>query len=280
MRLAPVLLALLGLSACTASRPAAVPAPPGVRHENLNAVLWMQTAAEYRANSLSVYRGAQAALGPALADTAWSAEPAQTARGGFGALPPAVVLDADETVLDNSAYQARLVARDTVYDGRTWAAWVAEERAGAVPGALDYARDAARRGVRVVYLTNRRADEEASTARTLEALGFPVADGDALLTRGERPEWAASDKGPRRAFVAARYRVVQYVGDNLGDFVSGENATVEARAALAASYEEFWGTRWFMLANPTYGSWEGALTQGTATPEAARAAKVRALRQR
>jgi len=280
MRFAPVLLALLGLSACTASRPAAVTAPADVRHENLNAVLWMQTAAEYRANSVAVYRGAQAWLGPALADTAWSAEPAQTVRGGFGALPPAVVLDADETVLDNSAYQARLVARDTVYDGRTWAAWVAEERAGAVPGALDYAREAERRGVRVVYLTNRRADEEASTARTLEALGFPVADGDAVLTRGERPEWVASDKGPRRAFVAARYRVVQYVGDNLGDFVSGENATVEARAALAASYEGFWGTRWFMLANPTYGSWEGALTQGATTPEAARAAKVRALRQR
>ncbi len=258
-----------------ATAPVAVPA-----NDNLNAVLWMQTSEEYRAVALGTYRAAQARLGDALADTSWSADPAQAARGGFGRLPTAVVLDVDETVLDNSPYQARGVADGTGYVPATWSAWVREGRERAIPGALDYVRSAASRGIRVVYLTNRVAVEEAPTAARLAALGFPIADGDAVLVRGERPEWAASDKDPRRAFVTANYRVLHYVGDNLGDFLGHENDTPAARRALTAPYDAWWGVRWFALPNPTYGSWEGALTRGlpSGSPaDSARAAKRRAL---
>ena len=256
--------------------PAAVPA-----RDNLNAVLWMQTSEEYRAVTLGTYRAAQARLGDALADTSWSADPEQAARGGFGRLPTAVVLDVDETVLDNSPYQARGAFDGTAYDPATWAAWVREGRERAIPGALDYIRSAAARGIRVVYLTNRRADEEAATTARLVALGFPVADGDAVLVRGERPEWAASDKDARRAFVTGRYRVLHYLGDNLGDFLGRENDTPAARRALTSPYDAWWGVRWFALPNPTYGSWESALTRtlpAGSPADSARAAKRRALR--
>ena len=289
--LVPALLALpLLLGACRTAAPAA---PAAVRigamsaaravpaHDNLNAVLWMQSAEEYRAVALGTYRAAEARLADALDDTTWSADPFQARGGGFGRLPAAVVLDVDETVLDNSPYQARSAYDGTPYDPATWGAWVREGHERAIPGALDYTRAAAARGIRVVYLTNRRADEEAPTAARLAALGFPIADGDAILTRGERPGWAASDKDTRRAFVAGRYRILQYLGDNLGDFLGHENDTPEARRQMTAPYDAWWGMRWFALPNPTYGSWETALTRGLpagSPADSARAAKRRALR--
>ena len=286
MRLpALAVLATVLLAGCAGSRPAAetaavAPVAPAAApaDDNLNAVLWMQTAVEYRATALAVYRAAEAVLPRALADTAWTADPAQAARGGYGRLPVAVVLDADETVLDNSPFGARLVRDGAAYSPAAWAAWVNEGRERAVPGAVAFAQAAARLGARVVYLTNRTGAEEAPTVASLRRLGFPAADSGAVLTRGERAEWAAADKGARRAFVTATHRVVLYVGDNLGDFVSGEAAPVAARDALVAPYEAYWGTRWFMLPNPTYGSWEGALTRGTTGADAGRAAKRAALR--
>lgn len=256
----PLLAGLVLLSGCTATRPAG-PAPAPLRtNENLHAVLWVQTALEYEASALQAYRAAARLLDSALVDPGWTAAPEQAAAGAYEALPPAVVLDVDETVLDNSAYQARLIEDEAEYGRASWTAWVEEAAATPVPGALDFTRYAAARGVRVVYLTNRRAGEEAATRRNLARLGFPLAEADdVVITRGERPAWEASDKGPRRAAVAARYRILLLVGDNLGDFLSDVDTTLAARAALAQPYQAYWGRQWIMLPNPQYGSWEGAL---------------------
>ena len=158
--LAAAFVAVVGLAGCRTTAPvvsepaaAAIPA-----HDNLNAILWMQTAEEYRAVALSVYRGAEARLADALADTAWSADPEQLRRRGYGRLPTAVVLDVDETVLDNSAYAARGIVDGTAYAPATWGAWVREGRETAIAGALAYTQAAAAHGIRVVYLTNRMGD--------------------------------------------------------------------------------------------------------------------------
>ena len=269
-RLRPfVLLPILALLAgCAAPRTATegmpaegVPAERSVRtHEGLLATLWTQTAVEYEAAALQAYRLAALQLDRALADPSWTAALEQQAQPDFDALPPAVVLDVDETVLDNSPYQARLILDDAVYSSATWDPWVREEQAAPVPGALAFTRYAAGRGVRVIYLTNRRSHLEEATRNNLARLGFPMAEGeDVVITRGEREEWADSDKGPRRAAVAERYRVLLLVGDNLGDFLDGVDASVAEREALAAPYADYWGTRWILLPNPQYGSWEGAL---------------------
>lgn len=261
-------LALLLIAGCAPTGisvpdPTEVPVGPAVvtPNENLHATLWVQTAAEYHALALQTYTTARAQLDAALADPRLSADPVQLAAGGYENLPPAIVLDVDETVLDNSVYQARLIRDGGVYDRESWQAWVREEAAPAVPGALEFIEYAAAQGVAIVYLTNRRSNVEEPTRRNLLAAGFPVADDfDAVLTRGEISE--GSDKGPRRASVAARFRVVQYVGDNLGDFLSDVDTSVEERHQQVLAYADWWGERWFMLPNPQYGSWEGVLFDG------------------
>lgn len=241
-----------GLAACQT----AAPAPPA-GHENLNATLWLQTAAEYRAVTLQAYQTALAHLDRALADPAWTAAPEQT--GDYGALPAAVILDLDEAVVHSDAYQAGLVVHDREFSLEDWNDWVRSEETEPVAGALEYVRHAMNRGVQIFYVTNRTHEVEAATLATLRELGFPVdPEGEDLLTRFERPEWG-TDKSSRRAFLARKHRIVQVVGDNLNDFTSGADRPTDVRMALVERYRAWWGTRWIILPNPAYGSWERAL---------------------
>ena len=226
--------------------------------ENLNGVLWVQTAVEYRGTALQAYALGSRVLDDALADPSWTAALEQV--GDFEDLPPAVILDVDETVLDNSFFEARLTLDNEGYSATLWDAWVAEEAATATPGALEFINRAVGRGVTVFYVTNRRSHLEDATRANLAALGFPVSDDvDTVLTRGERPEWEGSDKTPRRQHVAAGYRIVLMFGDNRGDFTAASAGTVAERRAFADRYREYWGSRWITLANPTYGSFIGAV---------------------
>jgi acid phosphatase len=234
--------------------------PPEHRrtHELLNSVLWTQTAAEFQVLAKQSYIRAQEALDEALEDTSWTAALEQ--EGLYDMRPPAVILDVDETVLDNSPYEARLIQREAMFSTDTWHQWCQEARAPAIPGALEFTRYAASKAVTVFYVTNRRHEVEEATRKNLEALGFPLdSRRDTLLTRGERREWDTSDKTPRRKEVASRHRVLLLIGDNLGDFVPIDGLTVDQRAKLVEQYPDYWGKRWIMLPNPQYGSWEGAL---------------------
>jgi len=231
-----------------------------LRHPLLSATLWTQTAVEYDGVTRGAYQLAEEMLTPALADSTWSAdlEQADRAPARYRDKPPAVVLDVDETVLDNSPYQARLIQQDASYDSDSWAAWSRERAADPVPGALAFTQHADSLGVQVIYLTNRDASLEKATRDNLQQLGFPVQDApDAVLTQGERPGWEPKD--PRREWVAERYRILLLVGDNLGDFVEPADTTLTARQQMADRHERFWGTRWIVLPNPQYGSWDGAL---------------------
>jgi acid phosphatase len=234
------------------------PPTPALRdtHEGLHSVLWVQTAAEYYASCATVYEQAKAALARGLADRTWTAASEQT--GSFGRLPPAVVLDLDETVFDNSPFQGTLVRDRTIYTPAAWDAWVSRAEAGAVPGAVEFLRFARERRVAVFYISNRGHAQEQDTVANLIKLGAPVDPaGQSVLSPGERPEWA-SEKAPRRAFVAKTHRIVLLIGDDLGDFVAGSRDLPEQRLQLARANARQWGTRWFLLPNPMYGSWERA----------------------
>lgn len=282
-----LVLALLALAACGRGNvrdEAYAPAPgqPPVAgatfgaHDNLNAVLWMQVAAEYEASIRTVYNAAGDVLDRALADRGWDALP-RSERGGQRVehLPPAIILDADETVIDNSAYQARLIERGERFDAATWEAFVNERRSRALPGAVEFLRAAAQRGVTVFYVTNRSAAEKRATYDNLRALGFPMSDPeDTVLTIDESQGWA-SDKGTRRQFVGERYRVLMLFGDNLGDFLDGHRGSNPERSALIEGYRGWWGERWFMLPNPSYGGWEGAVIRGTDDHSAAKRRHLR-----
>jgi len=262
------------------SQPPGAPAVPYTRHthENLNAVLLMQTAAEYRATALQAYRLAQLQLDAALSDPPWTAATEQS--GDASSLPPAVILDLDETVLDNSAFQARSVEDGSPYSDAAWNGWAEERKSGAIPGAVEFLTYATSRGVTPFYVTNRDHTVEDATRDVLAKLGVPVTTGrDAVLTRHENG-WDGSDKSSRRQSVAANYRVLLLIGDNFEDFIAGTRTSVADRAALLQKYESFWGRKWIVLPNPTYGSWEGALTFGMTQPSDAQtlAAKYHALK--
>ena len=251
---------LWGAGVGCAGRAPASAGPPAVAardtHEGLQAVLWMQTSAEYQALCSAAYRQAAGSLAEALTDPQWSAVPG---AGDDRGLPPAIILDLDETVLDNSPLQGQLVLDRTPYLPATWQAWVARAEAGLLPGAEEFFEVAGARGVEVYFVTNRTAAEEASTIANLQKLGI-TATADHVLCSGESG-WT-SDKTARRAEVARRHRVLLLVGDDLNDFVSTSGTTPAERMALARRFSTRWGRDWILLPNPVYGSWDRALYPG------------------
>ena len=275
-RAVALLAAALALAGCR-SLPAPAPgAPPATQpvaaeavpaNDNLNAVLWVQRSTEYRALAETVYRAAEERLDAALADPSWDAlVPAERAAAGNAAgLPPAIILDIDETVLDNSAYQARLVVDGAEFADPTWDAWVEERRAVAVPGAAALTRAAAERGVTVFYISNRSAALGEATLANLRSEGMPVQDDGVFLGLGTQVpgcEQKGSGKTCRRQLVGRGHRVLMQFGDQLGDFVQPAAGTMDAHAALHAEHRAWFGERWWMLPNPTYGSWESAAFEG------------------
>jgi 5'-nucleotidase (lipoprotein e(P4) family) len=274
-----VCIAALAVACASApSRPAAAaklsPCPSGPTFASGadRATLWMRNSSEYRSATETVYRAALESLKKGLADPSWTAEPSQ--GGDLSALPPAVVMDIDETVLDNSESEMRLLLEGTCFEAfpESWDAWVAERKAPAVPGAVEFIRsartlkDPAGRAVRVFFVTNRECEkrpssdgacpQEEDTAANLRTLGLGTdALPDELLVRGERPDWDG-EKLSRRLEIARDYRIVLNIGDDLADFlpVVRRQSIAERDLARCAS-DAFWGRRWFMLANPIYGSW-------------------------
>lgn len=276
MRLSLIACAVLALAACKpvsftapdrTAAPAtdAAPTKPAATaggDENLNAVAWVQTSAEYRAVCETVYRAAADKLDAALKEKHWDALVPEERGNAATGLKPAVVLDVDETVLDNSPYQARLVRNGKEYDEVTWDQWVAEKKAKPVPGVVDFAKAANAKGVTLLYVSNRAVHLKDATIANLKAVGLPVADDSVFLGLGtvvEGCEQNGSEKNCRRLLAGRKYRVLMQFGDQLGDFVQVVANTREGRGALYGEYEDWFGERWFMLPNPTYGSWEPAL---------------------
>ena len=238
------------------------PQPGPQANDNMNAVAWVQASLEYRLIAGQTYRSALVQLDRALKTPDWDAlVPDERANPAAG-LAPAVIVDIDETVLDNSPYQARLVRDGGAYDEVTWDGWVREEKATPVPGALEFAQAAAARGVTVFYVTNRAAHLEEPTLRNLRAVGFPIQDASQFLGLGffvEGCEQEGSEKGCRRQHVGRTHRVLMQFGDQIGDMATISANTPQGREQAMAPYLGWVGERWFVLPNPTYGSWEPAL---------------------
>lgn len=259
----------MALSACkrtdtpadAAAAPAAAADAAVAANDNLNAVLWMQRAQEYKAITEQTYRAAADHLDKALKEPNWDAlVPEERANAAKG-LKPAVVLDVDETVLDNSPYQARLVRDGKEYDEMTWDQWVAEKKAKAIPGVVDFAKAANARGVTLLYISNRAVHLKEATLANLRAEGLPVADDSVFLGLGtvvKDCEQAGSEKNCRRRLAGQQYRVLMQFGDQLGDFAEVTANTNEGRDALLQQYHDWFGERWWMLPNPTYGGFEPA----------------------
>jgi 5'-nucleotidase (lipoprotein e(P4) family) len=239
------------------------------------AILWAQSA-EAKALSLQAYALAQERLQAALKNA--------KNRSKKNTKPLAVVVDIDETILDNSPFSAHARYEPFSRLGAAWLAWERRAVAAPLPGAVEFLRFAEKNGVTTFYLSNRSERYKELTLQNLRAAGFPVARDEQLLLRSfgsDSAIGARADKEPRRRFVAQQYDVALFIGDNLADFAeefeykSAEermNATLKARAA--------WGKRFIVLPNAMYGQWEDALYDYRTLSDEARAARREELLRR
>lgn len=223
----------------------------------LLSTLWTQRSVEFKGNALTVYALARYRLDEALADKKWTAAPMEQ-KGDYEALPPAIVLDVDETVLDNSAYQVWMMKTGQTFNTKTWNEFCAAQMSKAVPGAAEFTRYAESKGVKVFYITNRGAETEKDTRENMQKLGFPMGGNvDTFLMQNEKPDWG-SQKGTRRAVIAKDYRILLSFGDNFGDFDDRYRTSEADRLKAFEENKERWGREWLVIANPTYGSFDTA----------------------
>ncbi|QDT10395.1 5'-nucleotidase, lipoprotein e(P4) family [Planctomycetes bacterium K23_9] len=223
-----------------------------------NSVAYVQNAAEFRLACEQAYQLALLQLRQGLLDVRWTADEVQIVDGGFQAKPPAVILDVDETVLDNSAFNARNILSGKPYAMSTWNAWCNESKAGVIPGSLEFVRAAKRLGVEVFYITNRRDEVKPATLENLQRWGFPVTE-HTLMTQNSKDN-RDGRKTTRRAAVAKDYRIVLLVGDNLSDMCTEvEVRDTQQRNDVARTKTAVLGSRWILIPNPVYGAWERAL---------------------
>ena len=230
--------------------------------DSLNATAWFQTSVERDLVFREIYRAAGEKLATALADKSWDALPRGDRDNDPRALPPAIIVDVDETVLDNSPNQVRQIRKGGEFNDVDWDAWVQQRAAKPLPGALEFLSAAARQGVTVFYISNRSAAQSAATVDNLRQVGFPIAGAGQFLGKGTPVEGCTakgSDKGCRRRSVGRSYRVLMQFGDQVGDFVDIAANTGDGRRAAIAPYADWVGERWWTLPNPVYGSWEPAL---------------------
>lgn len=231
------------LAAAASSLAAQNPAQPQYRE-----VKWVRDSEEYAAIARMVYRIAERAV-----------------EGGARQLPRgqgwAVILDADETALDNTAYELERRTYQQPHDEVVYQAWIARRESGAVPGAQDFIAAVRRLGGHVAWISNRLEVTREHTRANLERHGLLSADdrlclmtADTAYTKRARRAEVANGTGAC-AWAGQRLAVLAFLGDQLGDFPAAGEADADAGNDAA------FGARYFLLPNPMYGSWERRVTR-------------------
>lgn len=211
-------------------------------------LLWMRTSAEYRALAYQGYNVAMNAVKMAVTDPSHQRKSL------------AIVLDADETVVDNTKLMGESIANGNGrFDAPWWRQAVHQGKSQAMPGAVDFLNEVHKQGVEIFYVSNRYAPVNLDvTIQNFKELGFPSVDKDHVLLFEKD-----SDKQPRFDMIAKKYYVVVYMGDNAGDFPIGtKGKTLAERNSIIDGYKEDFGTTFVVFPNPAYGSWVSALAKG------------------
>ena len=204
--------------------------------------------AEYRALAYQGYNVAMNAVKMAVTDPSHQRKPL------------AIVLDADETVVDNTKLMGEsIVNGNGSFDAPWWRQAVHQGKSQAMPGAVEFLNEVHKQGVEIFYVSNRYAPVNLDvTIQNFKELGFPSVDKDHVLLFEKD-----SDKQPRFDMIAKKYYVVVYMGDNAGDFPIGtKGKTLAERNALIDNHKEDFGTTFVVFPNPAYGSWVSALAKG------------------
>lgn len=207
----------------------------------IGSTLWVQNSAEYKALAYQAYNIAQDKLAAKI----------NSNKKGKAL---AVILDADETIVDNSAYQATNILENKTYSSESWKAWVDKAQATAIPGALEFLNFAAKNNVEIFIVTNRKENEVESSFKNFKKLKFPI-KLENIFARGK-----SSSKEERRTSIAQKYEIVLMLGDNMADFSNlFEKKNTADRAAASDALNVEFGRKMIVLPNPMYGDWESAI---------------------
>ena len=217
----------------------------------IGAILYQQKSGEYRALAYQAYNIARLRL-----DQDFDKKNLKLLPKAERKRPRAVIVDIDETVLNNSPSNAYEAKFNVPFNEKDWYAWGEARKATAVPGAVDFLNYAVSKGVKVFFISNRDDVQEQATIDNLRKVGFNDVSAENVWLRVNK----VSTKEPRRLAVAAKYRVVMLMGDNLDDFsnVFETKPTAERFAEVDKSRDLF-GKRFIVLPNAMYGTWENAI---------------------
>lgn len=167
----------------------------------------------------------------------------------------AVIVDIDETLLNNSPFEAQMILSDSADWEFLWDKWIGTASADTLPGALGFLKYAKNKGVEVFYVTNRDTSEKAFTLMNLQKFKFPFADEKHLIARITNDP----SKEKRRKQVAKEYDIVLLCGDNLGDFAGMFDNYNESISDSIIKHKNEFGKRFIVLPNPMYGAWENQI---------------------
>jgi 5'-nucleotidase (lipoprotein e(P4) family) len=205
------------------------------------ATIYQQRAGEYRALCFQAFNIAHLRVDEIIK--------VQSAK------PKAIVTDIDETILDNSPYEAHQTLQGKDYESASWSEWVSKINADTVPGSLNFLNYAFSKGLEIFYVTNRGESERGVTLKNLQKFNFPNADSAHLF-----PLQNTSSKEKRRQTILSSHEIVMLMGDNLGDFSNlFDKKNVDERMKNVNSVAAEFGDKFIVLPNPAYGDWESSL---------------------
>jgi len=213
-----------------------------ITSENLlNAVAWFQHSAEMEACYYQAFNQAQTQL-------------LTNIKNATTDLPKAVVVDIDETMLDNSPFEGYLIQKNLEYTKDLWNEWVQLGAAEALPGALEFSKFAEQNDVAIIYVSNRSVNNLEPTIKNLVEKGFPYSDAEHIFLKD-----STSDKTVRRELISQKYEIIMLIGDNLRDFDEiYKERDQNYGKDLVAKDASLWGTKYIIIPNPMYGEWTKA----------------------
>jgi len=236
----------------TAQQPGAAPQVRADNEYQVGAVLYMQRAAEYRALAYQAFNWARVMLDN---DEKTKKKLPKVERKKTRA----VVVDIDETVLDNSPAQSYLIKNHELFSSANWNTWVERRSAKAIPGAVDFINYAVSKGVKVFFISNRDEPQKAATMDNLKKAGFQGVTDETVMLRVDP---RVSTKTPRRdaITVGKNCRIVILMGDNLDDMSDVfERKSIPDRFNEVDKVRPVWGAKYIVLPNAMYGTWENAI---------------------
>jgi 5'-nucleotidase (lipoprotein e(P4) family) len=233
----------LSLIAVKTNAQQAVAPKVNLQEQNIMSALWFQTSGEAKALYYQSYNIGKLRLDGKLAE-----------KSKQSGLKPAIILDIDETIVDNSP---RIVWNIKNKQGPTfsWKSWVNRAQAKALPGAIEFLKYAESKGVEIYYISNRDEINIVATIQNLKKIGAPMADREHVLL--QKPNEIGKES--RRMKVAKTHDIVLLFGDNLGDFSGFDHLSPSERVNVVDRRREEFGKKLIVFPNPMYGDWEDAI---------------------